>query len=283
MTTTENKQAAVINANILLHTKAADDYKDEPHYRPENVQKVESKLVEIFRDTNAKRLLDLGCGMGFIIDIAKNHIKEIVGVDATQAMLDRVDRSGPANITLLNGDTGAVTLEPASFDVATAYAVLHHLYDIEPTFKTAYKALKPGGKFYVDLEPNYYCWEAVDALKRDGEYDPIVKREIEMITYIDEVVLERWGIDKDVVDLAEFGKTGGGFKGDQLQETLTRIGFSKVEITYHWYIGQRSLINDERFSKEERFRYVGVVNELLLKQMPLSRHLFKYIGFVATK
>jgi ubiquinone/menaquinone biosynthesis C-methylase UbiE len=89
----------VIDANIAVHSKLAADYQAcEPHFRAENVEKVTKRLAALVAETRAESLLDLGCGTGFIIAIAKQHVSRIVGVDVTQAMLDRVDRSGNAHI-----------------------------------------------------------------------------------------------------------------------------------------------------------------------------------------
>ena len=142
----------VVQANVDLHSKLAADYNtNEPHFRPENVAKVEAKLRTVVDETRAARMLDLGCGTGFMIDIAKPFVAEIHGVDATPAMLEHVDRSGPAAITLHEGDTGSFPVDEGSFDVVTAYSFLHHLYDVRPTLATAAKALRPGGRFYADL------------------------------------------------------------------------------------------------------------------------------------
>ncbi len=275
----------VIEANIALHSRMSDDYSTcEPHFRPENIQKVEDKLRPVIEATNAKRLLDLGCGTGFMINIAKKYVQEIHGVDVTQAMMDKVDKSGNATIVLHNHDTGSFPVEEGSFDVVTGYSFLHHLYDVVPTLQTAFKALRKGGQFYADLDPNYYFWEGVNQLDRNGQYDGIVKREIEMVTYKDEDIEKNFGVDKDVFNQAEFGKNiKGGFREEELVAALKNIGFSNVQFFYHWFIGQGKLINDESMDRTARFAHAEVMHDYLLKAMPLTRNLFKYVGFVATK
>jgi SAM-dependent methyltransferase len=199
-------------------------------------------------------------------------------------MMDKVDKSGEAKINLYNSDTGTFNVTPSSYDVVTAYSFLHHLYDIKPTLHTAFNALKKGGIFYADLDPNYYFWEGVNKLDRRGSYDEIVKREIEMVTYKDEDIEKNFGVEKDVFNNAEYGKNiKGGFKGDELDALLKEIGFSKVTLFYHWFVGQGKLINDETLSKEIRLQNANIVDEQLQKMMPLSKNLYKYIGFTAQK
>ncbi len=275
----------VIEANIALHSKMSDDYSTcEPHFRPENIANVEGKLKPLIEKTAAKKLLDLGCGTGFVINIAKKYVNEIHGVDVTQAMMDKVDKSGNATIELFNHDTGSFPAKEGSYDMVTAYSFLHHLYNVTPTLATAFNALRSGGVFYADLDPNYYFWEGVNHLDRKGSYDEIVKREIEMVTYKDEDIEKNFGVDKDVFNSAEYGKNiKGGFRAEELEATLLKIGFKKVNFFYHWFIGQGKLINDESFSKDERFRHADIMNMYLQKALPLSKNLFKYIGFTAEK
>jgi ubiquinone/menaquinone biosynthesis C-methylase UbiE len=280
-----NRYQEVIKANIAVHSRLASSYETtEPHFRPENVDIVDSWLKEVTAATNAHKLLDLGCGTGFIINIAKRHVRHIVGVDVTRAMLDRVDTSGDATIELHEHDTGTFPVEPGSFDVVTAYSFLHHLYDITPTLATAAKALKKNGRFYADLEPNYYFWDAITKLDGNGSYDPIVQREIDAVAHKDEQIANQYGIAKEVFNDAEYGKTAtGGFKEETLREQLMKAGFSSVAFHYYWYLGQAFFTNEEGKPREERIKNAKMVDTILQRLMPLSRQLYKYVGFVAIK
>src|SRR6476646_9891234 len=97
---------SVIHANQQLHGALAHAYNtSEPHFRPENVAHVERKLQKLFSETAALRMLDLGCGTGFVIDIAKKYVKKIDGVDVTQDMLDRVELTRRAEVRLALADS----------------------------------------------------------------------------------------------------------------------------------------------------------------------------------
>ena len=283
-----DKYNEVIKANITVHSKLASLYaKTEPHFRPENIAVVEAALKALVAETSAKRLLDLGCGTGFMINLAKHHVGRVVGVDVTRAMLDQVDTTGPAKIELHEHDTGSFPAEPGSFDLVTAYSFLHHLYDIAPTCATAAKALRKGGKFYADLDPNFYFWDAIKELEgkpgKEG-YDPIVSREIDAVAHKDDQMNEEYGIPNAVFNDAEYGKdVAGGFKEDVVRETLLKVGFTDVKFTYYWYLGQATVVNDPARTREERLANASLVDSVLQSVMPLSRHLYKYIGFVATK
>jgi len=134
----------VIEANIKLHTRLAKEYNEcEPQFRPENIARLTSELQHLVHATSAVRVLDLGCGTGFMIDILRPMVNHVTGVDVTQAMLDQIDVSGDTEVVLIVGDTGSVNIDQESYDLVTAHSFLHHLYDIRPTVETAYRALKP--------------------------------------------------------------------------------------------------------------------------------------------
>lgn len=282
----EKRYREVIDANIALHTRMADDYRTcEPHFRPENRAKVKARLAALVAETKAKRMLDLGCGTGFLIDLARDLVAEIHGVDVTPAMLEKVDRSGPAKIEVFLDEAGTFPAKAGAYDLVTAYSFLHHLYDVTPVCRTAFRALREGGRFYADLEPNFYFWDAIGRLERHGSHDAMVRREIEMTAFKDEDIQKQFGVDRAVFRDAEYGKNvEGGFREETLRELLTGIGFRRVDVFHHWFLGQAVLLNDETFgSVEARFRHADVMDGLLRRAMPLSRPLFKYIGVVAEK
>jgi len=275
-----------IKANIAVHSAMADDYNTvEPHFREESVLRVAAIIDEIEKSNSINKVLDLGCGTGFMINILRDRAEEITGVDVTQAMLDKVDQSGKAKITLINGDTAAVRLEDNYYDLATAYTFLDHLYDMTPTFKNCYKSLKDGGLFYADLSPNAYFWDEIKKLvKTDEEFDEIVQREIKAVTAKDEEIEAEFGVNKETFKQAEHQKhIEGGLREEKLKQELENVGFKNIRFIYHWYVGQAQLVNDESMEREERLKHANSMHHYLTKSLPLSRHLFKYVGFIAEK
>lgn len=274
----------VIEANIAVHSHIASVYATtEPHYRPENLAIVDAIVKRLAQQTSAKAALDLGCGTGFMVNLLKPYVGRIVGVDVTRAMLDQMDTTGPAKIELHQHDTGSFPVEAGAFDLVTAYSFLHHLYDVGPTLATAAKALRKGGRFYADLDPNFYFWDAITKLE-GGTYDPLVMREIAAVAHKDEQMNHEFGLPSSLVNDAEYGKNiAGGFKEDELRKRLLEAGFSEVHFTYYWYLGQALVVNDESRPRERRLEDAALVDAVLQKVMPMSRHLYKYLGFVAIK
>jgi len=280
---TDYKEA--IQANIDVHSAMADDYNTiEPHFRKESIDRVKEIISELGKEHSIEKVLDLGCGTGFMINILKHHATEIKGVDVTQAMLDKVDTSGDCDIELVNSDTGSVELPDNYYDIATAYTFLDHLHDMNPTFRNCYRSLKDGGVFYADLSPNSYFWEEIKHLPKHLSYDPIINREINAVTKKDEEIEAEFGVKSETFVKAEYQKhVEGGLNEERIEAQLKAVGFKEVRFIYHWFLGQAQLVNDPSRDKAQNLEYAQIMHNVLVKSLPLSRHLFKYIGFVAIK
>lgn len=272
----------VVNANVAVHSAMAATYNErEPHFRPENQQKVRTVLDHVSSQVQRGRLLDLGCGTGFIINLAKDLFDEIHGVDITQPMLDRVDLSG-GNITLHNQRCESLPFADGHFDAATAYSFLDHLADYSVVLKEAFRVLRPGGMLYADLLPNKRFWDEVNLVgERDGVSGiaaPIVRREVEMLVSQHEQVEKEYAIDGQTFLAAEPWKTATrGISGRDFARIADDIGFSKVEISYEWYLGQGNVLHGQGE------RDADVVEQYLRNVLPVSESLFKYLRVLLTR
>lgn len=273
----------VVRSNILVHSQMADSYNaDEPHFRPENRAKVKRNLIGIVERVGNHRMLDIGCGTGFVIDLLADEVEEIHGIDPTAAMLSKVDTSR-GNITLHEGVAEKLPFEDASFDLVTAYSVLHHLADHRPALAEAARVLRPGGVLYVDLEPNRAFWLAIgDAEKMHrasiDSLDEIVAREIRAILHVADDVEERFGIEPDVFQSAEYIKSQlGGFDAAGFEADARELGFESCTSTYEWFLGQGTLMHGSSPAD------AATVESYLRRLLPVSAPLFKYLRFEATR
>jgi ubiquinone/menaquinone biosynthesis C-methylase UbiE len=273
----------VVRSNIAVHTRMADSYvRDEPHYRPENQAKVRANLQRIAEQTGTTRMLDIGCGAGFVIDQARDLFDEIHGVDPTRAMLDQIDLSS-GNITLHEGVAEHLPFDDATFDLVTAYSVFHHLADHLPVLAEAARVLRPGGVLYIDLEPNRAFWRAIDQIEKSyvdrlDELDEIVAREIRAVLHIEDAVHERFDIDPLTFREAEYIKSElGGFDPDQFALDVAAVGFTSLSTTHEWFLGQGKLLHGDAP------RSVEIVEEHLRRLLPLTASLFKYLRFEARR
>ena len=270
----------IIEANIEVHTKMADSYSNEPHFRPENQEKVRKRIEELQKKTNAKNLLDVGCGTGFVLNIAHDLFDELHGVDATQAMLDKVDLS-PGNIKIYNGLAQELPFDNDSFDMASSYAFLHHLENYSDVLEEVFRVLKKGGVYYIDLDPNKDFWTAMDTLEQkenNNKYSAIVQKEINSVLHTDQQVMEEFGIEPDVFNNAEYTKSIlGGIDPEELCQIAKEIGYRNAYFEYDWFLGQGTIMHEHSFEEAD------AIDRYLKMTLPLSKHLFKYIKVVLEK
>ena len=268
----------VSKANIEYHSILSEAYDEtQPHFKPENVARVEGIIKGLSSETKGRILLDVGCGTGFIINIAKRYFDKVIGADITQEMLNKVDVSS-GNIGLYLADASKLPFANHFFDVCTAYGFLHHLLDIQPTFAEIFRCLKPGGLLYADQDPNFYFWDLMKSLSPDKVKEPIVQREIKSITEVDHELGNRFGLDREMVALAEYQKiVRGGMREEEITRTLLAIGFSSVDFEYQWFLGQGHVMN--KISAQAS----TTIENYLKKCLPATKALFKYFSFIARK
>lgn len=272
----------VVAANVAVHSVMAATYNErEPHFRPENQAKVRTVLRDLSTRAGGRRLLDLGCGTGFIINLAKDLFGQIDGVDITKAMLDRVDVSS-GNVTLHQTPCEALPFENGSFDVATAYSFLDHLADYSLVLKEAHRVLRPGGRLYADLLPNKRFWDEInvlgDRVHTVSATSPIVQREIDMLKSQHLKVQQEYAIDGQTFLKAEPWKTATrGILAEDLAAVSRKIGYSNVDISFQWYLGQGNVLHGQG-EKE-----AALVEDYLRAVLPASEPLFKYFRVILTR
>jgi ubiquinone/menaquinone biosynthesis C-methylase UbiE len=268
----------VRDANILVHSRMAAEYNErEPHFRPENRATVRGRL-EALRAEFGGRLLDIGCGTGFIIDLAADLFDDVRGIDLTEAMLARVQPR--PNVQVCRGDVAHLPFAAERFDVVSAYSFLHHLEDLPSVLAEVHRVLRPGGCLYADLEPNRHFWKNVMGAHDDvgPSTRPLARDEVDSVLHTGTRVEQEFGIPADVFDLAEYNKAiTGGIDPGECEAMARDVGFSHFEATYEWFAGQGKILHG--VSAEA----AATVADYLQQALPLSRGLFKYLRFRAVK
>ena len=270
----------IVDANQRVHSILATSYNEtEPHFRPENRAKVTQRLADLAKQApSTDRLLDLGCGTGFVLSLASPLFNRLDGIDATQAMLDRVDQS-LANVTTQRGVVEKLPFETATFDMVTAYSFLDHLEDPLLVLKEAHRVLKPGGILYVDLIPNRSFWASIEAAATDQNrpHNAIVEREIEELLNHEEKLEKAFGVAPEDWRNAEPAKSEGkGFEAQALKDDVSALGY-EVTIRPEWFLGQAVLHHGTSSDA------AGLVDSHLRSILPTTMGLFKYLVLTATK
>lgn len=128
-------------------------------------------IREELRLTGAERVVDAGCGPGLVALHLAPHAREVVGVDATPAMVAKArslaaDRGCP-NATFTEGVIERLPCADRSVDAVVTRYTFHHLVDPRAAIAEMVRICRPGGRVVVcDATPQAACRDAYDAWER---------------------------------------------------------------------------------------------------------------------
>src|SRR5436309_5213876 len=125
-------------------------------------------LDAVPEELRGRTLLDAGCGNGELTRSMAEYGLEVVGMDfsrsvegARRRLVERLYEKTPPvahRVHYLQGNVLELPLLPASFDFVHSSGVLHHTPSTERAFRSVSRALKPGGKLYVQLYRRRPTW-----------------------------------------------------------------------------------------------------------------------------
>jgi SAM-dependent methyltransferase len=128
------------------------------HYarRREEKMKVSFARLQIIRRLlkNEKcKILDIGCSVGYVVEVAKNIGWDASGVDLDDEVIKFCTDRG-LDCTVFDGFN--LPFPDNSFDCVTAWHVIEHVEDAEKTLREWLRVLRPGGLLVIET-PNAAC------------------------------------------------------------------------------------------------------------------------------
>jgi ubiquinone/menaquinone biosynthesis C-methylase UbiE len=112
------------------------------------------ELRSLIPDLRGKKLLDLGCGFGWVCRWAREMgAEDVKGVDVSEKMLARANEfpRDPA-ITYLQADLETLELPADTYHVVFSSLTLHYLKNLQALVAQVYRTLTPGGSFIFSAE-----------------------------------------------------------------------------------------------------------------------------------
>ncbi|EID52803.1 methylase involved in ubiquinone/menaquinone biosynthesis [Saccharomonospora xinjiangensis XJ-54] len=123
-------------------------------------RRVYGRIVELSGAQPGDRVLDVGCGPGYLTALAAGAVAsegDAVGIDPSEPMIDRARQvRGHGNCSFELGKAEALTAPDASFDVVLSSLALHHGPEAAraKAISEMYRVLRPGGcAVVVDFRP----------------------------------------------------------------------------------------------------------------------------------
>jgi SAM-dependent methyltransferase len=159
-----------------------------------------------------ERLLDIGCGTGNVLRLARPLFEKVTGVDLSCSLLSELRRRERFDVAA--ADARFLPFRDGEFDLVSLYALVHHLLDPGPVFRAAYRLLRPGGLLYIDHDPNYFF----------GRFHHIYYR----VRWADRPGFGSWD-----AEMSEWHHTRtGGLNPDEMRLKLERAGFRDVQVRF---------------------------------------------------
>lgn len=143
-TAKDQRQKELVQDRFTLTAEVFGDFAVK-----ERVREAEH-LATLVRASARDRAVDLCCGPGTLALRFARHVRWIVGLDFTPAILHRARRSaetgGIHNLFTALGDARALPFANGSIDVAVTSYSLHHIPDPGSVIREMARVLAPGGR-----------------------------------------------------------------------------------------------------------------------------------------
>jgi ubiquinone/menaquinone biosynthesis C-methylase UbiE len=126
----------------------------------------EKVLGLIPNEGKGKKILDIACGPGIMINALRQRGYQITAVDAAPEMVARAkeEHKEGSDLTIEVGDVYSLKYPDASFDVVTAMGLVEYLADEPKAYKEIVRVLKPGGIVAISYPYLFSPWRLIGRL-----------------------------------------------------------------------------------------------------------------------
>lgn len=134
---------------------------DEKH---DFVFKFGEDLVQLLDPKKGERILDLGCGTGYLSQLIADAGARVTGIDHSAEMIAKAQEVYPGIDFRVGSATDFHFTEP--FDAVFSNAVLHWVKDKQSAIDCIYENVKPGGRLVLEMGGKDNVRSIMDASKK---------------------------------------------------------------------------------------------------------------------
>ena len=135
----------IFHTNLYNENSYTEVMRNKPNLMLDN-KKFKYGLKKVNNKKKIKKVLDIGCGFGFFLDVARKEGWDVFGSEINKECIKVLNKKKIPNINIEN--CGKET-----FDLITLWTVYEHLIDPNGFLKKVLKLLKINGKIIINI-PN---------------------------------------------------------------------------------------------------------------------------------
>jgi ubiquinone/menaquinone biosynthesis C-methylase UbiE len=123
----------------------------------------EALILESLARAQGLRVLDVGCGDGFLAVRQAESGAELTGIDAEARMLAAAQERADVTqmpLRLIEGDACELPLADATFDVVVAVTVRCSVPNAQPVLREIARVMRPGGRLVIGELGRHSLWAA---------------------------------------------------------------------------------------------------------------------------
>ncbi len=121
-----------------------------------------ASLLDLLDPKPGERILDIGCGTGHLTNDIRQRGAKVIGLDSSANMVKKAREDYP-EMEFVQADASAFTFKEP-FDAIFSNAALHWVTDAENAISCMSSALRPGGRFVIEMGGKGNIQSLVEAL-----------------------------------------------------------------------------------------------------------------------
>lgn len=108
-----------------------------------------SKILKHIDTLPGMRVLDIGCGYGYLLKLFDELGFETYGIDISEDAIKKARKITKAKVFVYDVNNGLSIFSDEFFDLITLFDVIEHLYSPYNVLKETHRILKKGGKIFI--------------------------------------------------------------------------------------------------------------------------------------
>ncbi|MBN1377219.1 class I SAM-dependent methyltransferase [Candidatus Woesearchaeota archaeon] len=149
------------------YDETAEGY--EELHKKEQLNKIKI-ILENLKIEKTDKLLDIGCGMGFLFDFAEC---DFIGIDPSKKLIEKSRHKDK----ILLGNAEKLPFKDNEFDVIVSITAIHNFDNIEQSLKEMKRVLRDKGKIAITV---------LKKSKKSNDIEKLLNKYFKINTVIDE-------------------------------------------------------------------------------------------------